>query len=148
MVADGGVASLPTDRAPQNAALIAQWLTEGHYLDWRCEAEKHAAREPSPHGINRICQNTIASDAIPGTGNFPVGATMVKEQYGSSGDTVLAIEVSVRENETDGANGWRFWRGQGEGFARVTQNVVNDDFCAGCHESAERDFVWTPLTGE
>ena len=131
----------PAEGPPANPAEFAAWLAGGEYLTWNCEPDPHPARAPSPHGMNRICQNSIADAAFETTGAYPPGAAWVKEQY--SGGVIFAIEISRRENNGTGPTAWRFWRGQGPGYAAVTQNAVAQPFCAGCHTMGDRDFVFS-----
>jgi len=92
--------------------------------------------------MNRICQNSIADGAFTTTGSYPPGAAWVKEQYDGTG-AVFAIEISRRESSATGAGAWRFWRGQGAGYAAVTQDALAQPFCSGCHTRGDRDFVFS-----
>ena len=32
---------LPRDRAPEDSSLFTEWLDQGAYLTWKCQAEPH-----------------------------------------------------------------------------------------------------------
>ena len=132
----------PSDRAPASAAELGPWLDAAHYLDFDCEPAPHAAGDGSPHGDNRICQNNLVTDALQLRGDFPLGATLVKEQYTASG-ALAALSVETRINDAPGASGWLYYRRQGD---KVTHSGVGEPFCTGCHANAPRDFVWATVT--
>ncbi|MBZ0235880.1 MAG: hypothetical protein K8M05_26360 [Deltaproteobacteria bacterium] len=137
---DGGGTS-DAQLPPTGAAQVRAWIEAGHYLDWRCEPAGHDARDPSPHGRNRICNN----DAITaGSGDFPLGAAAVKELLDSS-DNIIGHAVYRKDAAGAGGAGW-YW------YEDVNGDVVADgagtagvprDVCADCHSHAERDFVFT-----
>lgn len=129
-------------RPPTDPTTWGAWLDTGNYLAWHCEDEPHPAREPSPHGMNRICQNSIVTQALSGNGNYPVDSSMVKEQYNGSGE-IFAVEISLRETDAEGNDAWRFWRGTGEQFDTITNNRTGSNFCSDCHTDADRDFIFT-----
>ena len=86
--------------------------------------------------MNRICSNTLltASD----TGEFPIDAASVKELHGSSGITGYAVGIKVAAGSA--ATSW-YW------YELIGNNVVADrigaGLCAGCHDDAPRDYVFT-----
>jgi len=129
----------PPDGPPAASSEFLAFVDGREYAAWTCELAPHPAREPSPHGMNRICQNSIATAARDGSGPWPVGAASVKEQYDGGGN-VFAFEISLKERSGSGPEAWRFWRGQG---TRVTNDAVGASFCSNCHEGADRDFVFT-----
>src|SRR5215831_21323499 len=63
---------------------IEKWLGDASYKTWACEPAVHAARDPSPHGFNRICSNEVIAAAATGTAAWPKGAAAVKELYDSA----------------------------------------------------------------
>jgi hypothetical protein len=142
---------------------VEAWLAEGHYKQWACEPEKHAARSPSPHGVNRICSNDLLSGH--GAGEYPVGAAAVKELYADEGDDIVGI--AVYRHVTAGTTGdtW-YW------YERVpldspaphdadgvvadglggTAGSPEETICVGCHMAAGsdamhsgHDFVYTQV---
>lgn len=138
----GGGKELPTGSdLPADPADFGAFLAAERYNDWDCEPELHPSQEPSPHGMNRICQNDIASAALDGEGNWPVGTAFVKEQFNAAGE-LGAISVSVRESDAEGSAGWRFYR---EANGAVTNNNTGQFFCTNCHDGADRDFVWSTV---
>src|SRR4051812_8222218 len=63
------------------ATALQAWLAKGYYKSWHCEGTKHDARPPSPHNVNRICNNEKITSQPAGPGEYPVGAAAVKELY-------------------------------------------------------------------
>lgn len=135
---DGG--DFAADRAPADEAKIRAWLAARVYLDWTCQPAPHAPVGNSPHGANRICQNDLVTDALGGSGNFPEGATLVKELY--SGDEVTGLAVEVRANEGPGEDAWFFYEILGD---NEVANGIGESPCVGCHQAAPRDFVWSTV---
>lgn len=135
-VADSG--TLPTDRAPDDVTLFNAWLSEGVYLDWDCQAEPHAALPPSPHGDNRICQNALVTNALAGSGEFPVGATLVKEVYRDGKLDVIAVETRIAMG--DPKTSWLYYEARDD---EELFSGVGIDVCTGCHAGAPRDYVWS-----
>lgn len=136
---DGGPSfgdSLVDPQLPaRGSADLPQWLAGGYYLSWRCEPARHSGRSPSPHGMNRVCNNDALAGAT--TGAFPVGAAAVKEVY--DGDRITGYAVS-RKVAATGNDAW-YW------YERVSDNLYANDQgvagCTGCHVQATRDFVFT-----
>ena len=135
-----GTAQLPPTG---NAAAIATWLKSGVYKSWKCEAAAHPRRGVSPHGMNRICSNTALSTSV--AGNYPVGAAGVKEIY--TGTTITGYAFYRKLKAGAGADKWYWYedlnnavQANGPGTSGVPKTV-----CAGCHSSAPRDFVFTPV---
>ncbi len=128
----GEVAELP----PTGDEALTGWLAEAHYLSWACEPEAHPARPPGAHGANRICSNAALSASE--TGTFPVGAASVKELY--SGGSLIGYAVARKLTAGGERTSW-YW------YERIGTNVVADSpgaaLCAGCHEDASRDHVFT-----
>src|ERR1044071_4944382 len=63
---------------------IEKWLSDASYKTWACEPAVHAARDPSPHGFNRICSNDVIAMSATGTAAWPKGSSAVKEIYASA----------------------------------------------------------------
>jgi len=124
---------------PEGAADVSAWLAKGFYKAWRCEPAGHAARDPSPHGRNRICNNDAIKNASP-TGAYPVGAASAKELLD---DTDAIVGYAVYRKLADGSDGsnW-YW------FEMTSGNTIDGtgvDVCVGCHSHAPRDFVFTAV---
>ncbi len=140
---------------------IESWLTAGSYKSWKCEQAVHALRSPSPHGMNRICSNTLTSAA--GSGEYPVGAAGVKELYDDAGKNIVGYAVYLHTKAGTGGDSW-YW------YERVPANsqaphdangVVADgdgsagpalSICVGCHKLSGsgagysgHDFVFTQV---
>lgn len=137
MISTGNQEQIP-DSVPDYAA----WLAAKKYNAWDCQAESHPAVGVSPHQQNRICQNTLITQTLNGSGKFPVGATLVKETYDAAGQ-LAAFFVSKRVNDSEGTAGWLYYRQGIDGT--VTHNAVNQAFCAGCHSGAPRDAVFSTV---
>lgn len=124
---------------PRGSLDITTWIAGGDYLEWACESAPHAGRAPSPHGLNRICSND-ALIASTGPGPFPVGAAAVKEIYDGERISLHAVYRKVADGE--GGATWYWFEGTADD---VIANSEGDGTCVGCHSSAPRDFVFTPL---
>ncbi len=127
-----GDAQLP----PQGHADLAPWLAAGHYLAWACEDAPHPARPPGAHGANRICSNTALSTSSAGT--YPIGAASVKELYRNNAISGYAVGRKVTAG-TD-ASSWYWYEAIG---TSVIADRVGVGLCAGCHDGAPRDNVFT-----
>lgn len=139
--ADDGAGSFGDDLMdrqlpPRGTEDIRMWLAAGYYQAWRCEPAPHPARAPSPHGASRICNNDAL--AAGGAGGFPVGAAAVKEIFDGGG--VVGYAVSRRLTAGDGGDRWYWYEGTAD---KVYANGEGVDKCTGCHEQAERDYVFT-----
>ena len=151
-----GLGSLP----PVGSTAVESWLATGAYKEWHCEPAVHAAREPSPHGFNRICSNDAISANAGGTAAWPQGAAAVKELHADATSTTpvgYAVYLKVAVDSAGGAN-W-YW------YERVPLNspaphdgagVVADglgtagppmQICVGCHGPAGSDAAHTPTAG-
>lgn len=89
---------------------IEQWLRDASYKTWKCELAVHAARDPSPHGFNRICSNDVIAAAATGTSAWPKGAAAVKEIYASMTATEpvgYAVHLKTDADSAGGSN-W-YW---------------------------------------
>src|SRR5262249_31206640 len=120
---------------PANAADLEVWLTAAYYRSWRCEPAVHAPPPPSPHSLDRICQNDLASSH--GAGEYPVGSASVRELYTDSGGL---RGYSVNRHVSPGAGGatW-YWYEAVDG--RVTADGTGDSgvpktVCTACHSLA------------
>jgi hypothetical protein len=122
---------------PRGTGDARTWLAAGHYLDWRCEPVPHSGRSPSPHGRNRICNNDTLR---AGTGDFPVGATAVKEIY--EGDAIVTYAIARKVTAGAGGDGWYWYEANPD---KVFANSEGADNCTGCHSGAPRDFVFTVI---
>lgn len=129
---------------------ISAWLAKGDYKkgNWKCEADAHASRSPSPHAQNRICSNAKLS--AHGAGEYPVGAANVKELYSGAEIIGYAIELKTKAGAGDA---WYWYEktkadgviANGTGASGTPKNV-----CVGCHSSAGQatfghDLVFTQV---
>jgi hypothetical protein len=155
---DVGTAQLP----PMGRVAVEAWLTAGYYRSWHCEAMPHAARSPSPHGINRICSNDALS-AFTGTGEYPVGSAAVKELYDAAGTSIIGYAVYRHVSAgTIGANWYWYERVPQTSMVPHDANGVVADalgnvgtansICVGCHSAtgvdamhSGHDFVYTQV---
>jgi hypothetical protein len=144
----GGVATMKT------------WLATGDYKMWHCEAAEHASKDPSPHGVNRICSNDKLAGA-GASGNFPVGSAGVKELWDKMGGAVIGYAVYVKTEADSAAGANWYWYEDNPMIAAPVGPIVADGFgdsgqantiCVGCHSHADsmfaataRDFVFTQV---
>jgi hypothetical protein len=133
-------ASDPPDEnvPPSDEEGIGDWIDTGLYLDWSCEPDPGPATGVSPHGTRRICHSPLVEGDRDGTGQWPVGATLVKEQYDGAG-ALGAISLETRVNGQAGDPGWLYWRRAGD---TVSNYGVGEPFCTGCHAGAPRDYIF------
>lgn len=142
-------------------AAVESWLTQGLYKSWHCEPAAHAARSPSPHGMNRICSNNLLSGA--GTGEYPVDSASVKELYDSAGASIVGYAVFRHTSAgTTGAAWYYYERVPQSSMAPHDANGVVADgigsagpaqtICVSCHQAAGsdmahsgHDFVYTQV---
>lgn len=140
---------------------IENWLTAASYKSWHCEPAPHAARSPSPHGINRICSNTVLSGA--GSGEYPVGAAGVKELYDTGGTKIVGYAVYLHTKAGTTGDTWYWYeRVPTDSAAPHDANGVVADgnggsgtaltICVGCHSAtgsdaghSGHDFVYTQV---
>ncbi|HET9623980.1 MAG TPA: hypothetical protein VFP84_21560 [Kofleriaceae bacterium] len=118
---------------------IQTWLAAGYYKAWACELVMRPMRSPSPHGYARVCNNEVLHAAISaGSGQFPVGAASVKEEYEAG--KLVGFAVSRRLDDGADGNAWYWYERNAEGtFA----NSAGSGNCTGCHGDAKRDYVYT-----
>ena len=141
---------------PQGSdAVIAAWIAAGSYqgAGWRCEAAVHDARMPSPHGKNKICNNTKVTQTVaPAT--YPFGAANVKTLYGADGTTVVghAVALKLFDGPSDGSKWYYYEIMGGSVVANGKGKSDNSDLCASCHQGtgsdamhSGRDFVYTQV---
>ncbi len=145
-----------TQTPPRGAdSVLETWLTAGSYkgAGWKCETAVHAARSPSPHGKNKICNNTkLTQTAAPAAYGF--GIASVKELYMDNGTTLIghATSLKLQDGASNGSK-WYFYEKIG---TQVVSNGAgksdNSDLCSSCHAGAGsdaghpgRDFVYTQV---
>ncbi len=147
----GAVAGATTGDAqtpPTGASALEAWLAQGAYKAWHCEPAPHAARSPSPHGMDRVCSNDLLS--AHGNGEFPIGASAVKELYDGAAVNGYAV---YRKVGAGGGDAWYWYEkigdrlnADGTGGSGEPKTV-----CASCHASAGQDgrpghdFVFTQV---
>jgi len=139
---------------------IEAWLADASYKTWACEPAVHAARDPSPHGFNRICSNDLIAGSATGTAAWPKGAAAVKELYASLTATTpfgYAVYLKTAPDSASGANWYWYERvpltsdaphdangtvadGKGGGGTPLT-------ICVDCHRGAGSDAGHTPSPG-
>lgn len=137
----GGDPDFDAQSPPEGESALTAWIDQQFYKQWTCEGAIHDAREPSPHGRNRICSNDTLS--LAQASPWPVGGAAVKELY-DDGDNLTGYAVYKKVADgTDGSN-WYWYEtnagsvvadGRGSTGAPLT-------ICVSCHSHAE-DFVFT-----
>ena len=118
---------------------LQQWLTDGNYKSWACEAASHGPTLGSPHGTVRICSNSLLSTAT--SGSYPVGAATVKELF--SGGAINGYALGVKVAAGEGANTWHWYERIG---SSLVVNSVGAGICEGCHRNASRDRIFVRVT--
>jgi hypothetical protein len=139
---------------------IEKWLSDASYKTWTCEPAVHAARDPSPHGFNRICSNDLIMAAAAGTGPWPKGASAVKEIYSSLTATTpvgFAVYLKTATDSAAGANWYWYERVPASSDAPHDANGVVADgkggggtalsICVNCHTASGSDTTHTPSPG-
>jgi cytochrome c553 len=115
----------------------------------------HAARSPSPHGMNRICSNDLAS-GFSGTGERPEGTAAVKELYDSTGTTIVGHSVYLKAAATSAGGANWYWYEKMPLTAGGAATVIADGYgdsgtaksvCVACHAAAGSDAAHTPSPG-
>jgi hypothetical protein len=152
--------SKPSQKPPQGAAAVEAWLKKGDYREWQCEPKVHEAREPSPHGFNRICSNDAIASRATDESVWPSGAAAVKELYASADapkPVGYAVYLKTRADSADGANWYWYERVPLDSAApHDSDGVVADGLgaggpaktiCVGCHAAAGSDVAHTPSEG-
>jgi hypothetical protein len=126
---------------------------KGYYKSWTCESALHASRVPSPHGIDRVCSNTLIHGNATGTGAWPVGAASVKELYANMTDTTpsgYAVYLKTADDTSAGGAAW-YWYEQPPMMAPVADGMGDSGgaktICVGCHAAAGSDAMHTPTPG-
>ncbi len=134
---------------------IEAWLAAGSYkgAGWKCEAAVHANRSPSPHGKNKICNNTLLTGTVaPAIYGF--GVASVKELYMDDGTTLAGHATSLKllDGESDGSKWYFYEKIGGTVVANGKGKPDNTDLCSSCHAGAGtdaghsgRDFVYTQV---
>jgi hypothetical protein len=132
---------------------VEAWLTGGAYKMWTCEPAVHAAREPSPHGFNRICSNDALAEAATGTAVWPKGAAAVKEIFTSATATTpggYAVYLKTDADSAAGANWYWYERLPGQSDAVADGkggSGAPKTICVACHGAAGSDAPHTPSAG-
>lgn len=148
---------------------VEAWLGKGYYKAWHCEGGPHDARSPSPHGINRICNNAKLT-GFTSKSEYPVGAAAVKELYNADGGTIIGYAVEVHTSAGTDTSNWYWYErnptlgapakngsaglvADGVGPSEGTAGTGTEQICTGCHRAAgsdaahdtndSHDFVYT-----
>ena len=150
--AEAGDAQTP----PRGADTVLEtWLAAASYkgAGWKCETAVHAARTPSPHGKNKICNNTKLTQTVAPNG-YTFGVASVKELYMDDGTTLVghATSLKLQDGASDGSK-WYFYEKMGTTVVfNGTGKQDNSDLCSSCHAGAGtdaahsgRDFVYTQV---
>ena len=156
--ADAGCAAAgcaaPTPGTAQAAptgtqADIDTWLAGGDYKSWTCESAVRDGKSPSPHGKQRVCSNTLSSTAGPG--EYPIGATNVKELYDTAGANIIGYAIEQKMEKGTGA-AWYWYERNASGLVANGYGSAGapKTICVGCHSSAGpstfgHDFVFTQV---
>src|SRR6185312_2463302 len=145
---------------PQGVEAIEAWLKGGAYKKWSCESSVHASRDPSPHGFNRICSNSLIADNARGSEDWPEGAAAVKELYASASAKTpsgYAVYLKTAADSSKGDNWYWYERvpldsaaphdDKGTVADGMGDNGPAKTICVGCHVAAGSDEAHTPSAG-
>jgi hypothetical protein len=160
----GGASSAGTDQLPPTTGYkdVEAWLVKGLYKNWHCEMANHPARSPSPHGVNRICNNDMVMSQPAGPGEYPVGAANVKELYDDAGTNVVGYAVEVHVSAGKDTSNWYWYErnptlnapakngsaglvADGMGPTEGVAGSPTDQICTGCHSAAGSDAAHTTM---
>ncbi len=133
-------------------ATIDAWLAKGDYKSWTCETGVRDGKSPSPHGKQRVCSNTKLSGA--GAGEFPTGASNVKELYDAAGTAIIGYAIE-QKMKAGGGDAWYWYERNASGLVANGYGASGPpkDICVGCHSLAGpnhfgHDFVFTQITDQ
>jgi hypothetical protein len=157
----GGATSGSAQTPPMGHKEVEAWLAQGDYKQWACEAKVHEARNPSPHGFNRICSNDQVASNMDAAASWPKGAAAVKELYASltAKDPIgYAVYLKTDKESAGGANWYWYERVPLDSTAAPHDDagVVADgmgdtgtakSICVACHAAAGSDKDHTPSVG-
>ncbi len=134
--ADAGVGSQipPTT----GAADMETWLAAGYYKSWHCEMQASAKTAGAVgihvHGTTRICSNDALS-GFGGTGEFPAGASAVKELWDSANTHVVGHSVYTHTAAGDGTTCAHYFYYERFGTGAPIIGLGNST-CTSCHGAA------------
>ena len=152
--AEAGCPAASTPGSAQEAptgtqASIDAWIAKGEYKAWKCETAVRDGMSPSPHGKQKVCSNDKASAA--GAGEFPVGASNVKELYDAAGTTIIGYAIEQKMS-AGGGGSWYWFERNADGLVANGYGTAGPpkDICVGCHSLAGpnhfgHDFVFTQV---
>lgn len=147
---DGG--TQPTDGGAQpsdggsfdtSAAGLTAFVKSGAYKSWKAEPAVH--RSAGPHGGNvRTYVNDVFYASLKaGNTTHPRGSITVKELYGASTTNVTGHAVDVKD---EASGEWVFYEGFGPGYTSPYYYRGIANFCAGCHQRDNNDYMLTPAS--
>jgi hypothetical protein len=156
----GGTDDAKLDLPPTSgSSAVEAWLATASYKKWSCETSPHMSRDPSPHGFNRICSNSVIAKAT-GTGDWPQNAAAVKELYAAAdapSPVGYAVYLKTKAASAGGASWYWYERVPLDSAApHDAAGVVADGMgssgaalgiCVGCHGAAGSDAAHTPTAG-
>lgn len=125
-----------TQRPPTSSAeAIDAWLAAGHYRQWTCEAIR-PSRPPGGTAPMRLCSNAAMSGH--GAGEYPIGATNVREIYDASGARMVTRAVTTKV-ATGSGNAWYWFERRESGLVAsgLGDSGPATRACVRCHERAQ-----------
>lgn len=157
---DAGGADDPQLPPTSGYQAVEAWLGKGYYKAWHCEPAPHAARSPSPHGVNRICNNAKVTAQPAGPGEYPVGSANVKELYDDGAKNIIGYAVEVHVSAGKDTSNWYWYEkdpalgapakngsagliADGVGPTEGVSGGPTDKICTGCHTAAGSDAAHT-----
>jgi hypothetical protein len=140
---DGGGQPSDGGRLDTSAAGLTAFVKSGAYKSWKAEPAVH--RSAGPHGGNvRTYVNDVFYASLKaGNATHPQGSITVKELYGSSTTNVTGHAVDVKDEAT---GEWVFYEGFGPDYTSPYYYRGISNFCAGCHQRDNNDYMLTPAS--
>jgi hypothetical protein len=136
----GATPGAQASEPPLGGTDLTEWLSAGHYRQWRSESRTHASQGPHFGKVRAYLNPVLFESLNAGNKDHPKGAIAVKELYGD-GDKVLGWSVAIKTEAASAAGANWYW------FEKFETRVVADAkgvlLCRGCH-IAGRDYVLTP----
>jgi hypothetical protein len=136
----GAAPVAPASEPPLGGTALTEWLSAGHYRQWRSESRTHASQGPHFGRVRAYLNPALFDSLNAGKKDHPKGAVAVKELYGD-GDKVLGWSVAIKTEAASAAGANWYWYEKFE--ARVVADAKGVLLCRGCH-IAGRDYVLTP----
>lgn len=122
---------------PTNAAPLQSWLEKGGYDAWPAEAEIHRSAGPHFGDVRTFFEPSLDDSLAEGATSHPVGASAVKELYGSG--TELIGWAVMRKTAAEGEGDAWYWYEIKDDAELANGN--GEAVCVACHSASDADHV-------